>query len=277
MGDLGISMYLLLGNHDIAYRHSLTVNSPELLLGEYPHVHIIKSPTQVQLGNTKFDIIPWMCDENEEQIKEFVKRKDRGSVLCGHLELANFPMYKGIEAHGGMSSSIFDGYNLVFSGHYHTRSEKGNIVYTGVPYEMTWSDYADPKGFVVYDTVKHTYEFVRNPKTMFTKVYYNNGSTTDIKTLTGKIVKIIVNEKKDAVVYERWLDSIRLVSPYELSVIENATQVLDGDLDDNIKLEDTASLIKNYIDQIDTSVDKDELSKYMSALYFEALTTSDTL
>jgi asparagine synthetase B (glutamine-hydrolysing) len=56
---------------------------------------------------------------------------------------------------------------------------------------------------------KNTYEFVRNSITMFDKIYYNNGSKTDIQTLKGKIVKAIVSEKQDPVLYERWLDSIR--------------------------------------------------------------------
>lgn len=277
MGDRGISMHVLVGNHDIAYKHTLEINSPELLLGEYKHITVVSKPTQIELGGTKIDIVPWICDENEEQIKEFVKRKDRGSILLGHLELANFPMYKGVESHGGMSGSIFDGYNLVFSGHYHTRSEKGNIVYTGIPYEITWADYADPKGFFVYDTVKNTYEFVRNPLTMFEKIHYNNGSKVDISKLPGKIVKVIVGEKKDAVLYERWLDSIRLVTPYELTTIENDIVSMDGELDDSIQIEDTPTLVKSYIDQIDTSVSKEDLNKYMQALYFEALTTNDTL
>jgi DNA repair exonuclease SbcCD nuclease subunit len=255
MGELGIQMYVLLGNHDICYRHTLEINSPELLLGEYDHITVIKEPTQIDVNGTKIDIIPWICDENEEEIKQFVSRKDHGLIACGHLELSGFPMHKGGESHNtGMSADLFDRYSIVYTGHYHTRSEKGNIIYTGVPYEITWSDYADPKGFYVYDTEKNTYEFIRNPITMFEKVTYQNGSKVNISSLAGKIVKVIVQEKKDPILYERWLDSIRLVSPYELSIIENATVVLDGDLDDTIEIGDTPSLIKNYIDQIDTSV-----------------------
>ena len=172
---------------------------------------------------------------------------------------------------------MFEGYDRVFSGHYHTKSEKGNITYTGIPYEITWSDYADPKGFYVYDTTTGKYEFIRNPLTMFEKVVYNNGQKTDISTLKGKIVKILTHEKKDAVLYERWLDSIRLVQPYEFNVVENDAVQLDGELDDSIEIEDTSSIIKNYIDQIETSVSKDDLNKYMQALYFEALTLDDQI
>jgi hypothetical protein len=68
-----------------------------------------------------------------------------------------------------------------------------------------------------------------------------------------------------------------LVQPYEFNVVENDAVQLDGELDDSIEIEDTASIIKNYIDQIETSVSKDDLNKYMQALYFEALTLDDSI
>lgn len=277
MGDLGITFHVLLGNHDICYRHTLQINSPSLLLGEYDHIKIYDKPTELELDGIKFDILPWICDENEKEIKEFISRKNKGSVCLGHLELSGFQMYKGIEAHGGESRILFDHYPLVFSGHYHTRSEKGNIIYTGTPYEITWSDYSDPKGFYSFDTITRKYSFIQNPNTMFEKIYYNNGSKVDISKLQGKIVKILVGEKKDAVAYERWLDSIRLVQPYELSIIEADSSQMESQLDDSIEIEDTPSIIKNYIEGIDTSVQKDDLNKYMQTLYFEALTVDDTL
>lgn len=280
MGEAGIKMTVLLGNHDICYRHTLSINSPELLLGEYDHITIVNEPTQMDIDGIKFDIVPWICDENKKDIAKFMGRKDKGSVLLGHFELAGFPQHKGDQSNTGKNTfnmSLFEGYSLVFSGHYHTRSEKGNITYTGIPYEITWADYADPKGFVVYDTVTKQYEFVNNPYTMFEKVYYSNGSTTNIKKLKGKIVKIIVAEKKDPVAYERWLDSIRLVVPYEMNIIEAGVISMDGELDDSIQIEDTPTLIKEYISGIDTTVEKEDLIKYMHSLYQEALTLDDTL
>lgn len=193
------------------------------------------------------------------------------------LELAGFPMQKGDQLQHGKTTSMFDGYGMVFSGHYHTRSEKGNIAYTGIPYEITWADYADPKGFTVYDTNTAKYEFVRNELTIFEKLYYNKTSTADLTKLTGKIVKIIVIDKGDPITYERWLDSVRLVNPYELKIIENEILNFDGELDDTLEISDTPSLIKTYIDQIETSIDKTELNSYMQNLYKEALTVDDTI
>lgn len=278
MGDLGIKMTVLLGNHDICYKHSLSINSPELLLGEYDHIQVIKEPTQLKLGKTTFDIVPWICDENRKDIESFISRKDRGSVLLGHLELSNFPMSKGDQPHkGGDDPDLFDGYGLVFQGHFHTRSSKGNIIYTGIPYEITWADYADPKGFYVYDTETGAYEFVRNELTIFEKLYYKDGCSTDIKGLRGKIVRVMVIDKGDPVKYDRWLDSVRLIEPHELKIVDGEISVSDAELDGDLEITDTRQIIKNYIDKLETTVQVDDLNSYMQNLYNEALTVDDTL
>lgn len=278
MGELGIEMTVLLGNHDICYRNSLSINSPELLLGEYSHIKIVNKPTQIMIGNTEFDIIPWICDENVDEVSRFVSRKNRGSVLLAHLELSGFPMSKGDQPHVGPNkSSMFDDYSVVFTGHFHTRSSKGNINYTGTPYEITWSDYADPKGFYVYDTITGKYEFIRNPLTVFEKVYYKAGSSFDIKNLRGKIVKVIVSDKGDPVKYEHWLDSVRLVEPHELKIVDGDITVSDDTIDGDVEITDTKTIIKNYIEKLDTTVSLDELNTYMQNLYKEAQTLDDTL
>jgi DNA repair exonuclease SbcCD nuclease subunit len=43
-------------------------------------------------------------------------------------------------------------FELVMSGHFHTKSQKGNITYLGNTYQMYWNDYADQRGFHIFDT-----------------------------------------------------------------------------------------------------------------------------
>lgn len=89
-----IQMYMLVGNHDICYRHTLEINSPDLLLGEYKNITVINKPTQIDINGTKIDIVPWLCDENEADITTFMSRKDKGDICCGHFELSGFPHSK---------------------------------------------------------------------------------------------------------------------------------------------------------------------------------------
>lgn len=274
LGELGVEMHVLLGNHDIYHKNTLEINSPELLLGQYDNIHVHSKPFTVgEFGAADFDLVPWICAENEEEVLAFIGRKNRAKYCAGHFEIAGFSMYRGGEALShGLSPSIFDDYDRMFSGHYHHKSEKGNILYTGTPYEITWSDYADPKGFHVVDTDKNTVEFIENPFTIFSRVVYNNGWSGDMSSLSEKIVKLVVQEKNDLFLYDRFVDSLKLTGIYDLTIIENLDQFKDGEVNENIDLEDSTAIIDSYIDGITTNIDKQKIKTYMRSLYNEALT-----
>lgn len=278
MVDNGIKMHVLLGNHDILHKHSLEINAPELLLQSYENINIIKTPKVLNVGGVDFDIVPWMCDENKEQIKTFMSRDDRSSVCLGHFEISGFPMYKGgTESTDGEPVSMFDRYSQVISGHYHTSSERGNIIYSGVPYEISWSDYGDQKYFLVYDTETNNIEWVKNPLTMFEKIYYNDKLKVDYSNYSGKIVKVIVNEKKDPVLFERFVDSLKVASPFMLDIIDAQDFSLNTELRDDLDVTDTKGICDNYIDGIETNVDKELLKSYINELYIEAQTLDDRI
>jgi DNA repair exonuclease SbcCD nuclease subunit len=265
-----ITMHVLLGNHDIYHKNTLRINSPELLLGEYgKHINIINEPTTI--GN--FDIIPWICAENEDEVNQFMSRASVARFCMGHFEISGFSMYRGGEPlDHGKPSSIFDNYEMVFSGHYHHKSQKGHILYVGTPYEITWSDYADPKGFHVFDTDSGIIEFIENPFIMFNKVVYDNGWSGDIDSLREKFVKVLVVDKKDLTKFDRFIDSIKLVNPHDLIIVENLDEFKSGEVEETVNLEDSRAIINSYIDGITTTLDKDKIKSYMSSLYNEALT-----
>lgn len=278
MQKLGINMVTLLGNHDIHYRNTLSINSQNLLLNSYENITIIDKPSTVVVAGEKVDIIPWICEENEVEILKFLTRKERSNLLFGHLELSGFPMYKGstVNQSGPVTSlqKALDGYELVWSGHYHTHSKKGNVIYTGIPYEIAWSDYNDPKGFFVYDTKTRKYEFVKNPEPMFKKLYWNNGNKDKILDLEGKYVKVVVTEKKDPISFELWIDSIKLINPKDLMIVETPA-VNNKELEESLDVSDTSGIIKSYIAGLETTVNKDELEKYILDLLNEAHTLND--
>lgn len=127
-----IHCHTLLGNHDIFFKNTLEVNSPDLLLRDYKdHVILYDKP----VAWSGVDIIPWICKDNELEIADFIKRSD--NHLCfGHFELAGFEMDRGNICHDGMDPSVLNKYDLVLSGHFHHKSNNGSIVYVGTPGEM---------------------------------------------------------------------------------------------------------------------------------------------
>jgi DNA repair exonuclease SbcCD nuclease subunit len=278
--DNGMTMHMLLGNHDIAMRDSLTINSPELVLDKYistGHVKIYKEPTAVVVdSNTTFDIIPWICKENADEVSEFMNRKKVSDLCLGHFEIVGASMYNGVPpSQTGLSPDIFDRYERTLSGHYHTRSTVGDskIQYVGTPYEITWMDAHDPRGFHVFDTVTRELEFIPNPYTMFQKVFYRGNDTVVPKDIGGKFIKLVVESKTDAKKFDAFLSSMWLIKPNDISIIENLEEWNGGVItEEDIDIDDTISVMRKYIDSLEIEVDKEKVKDYLNGLYMEAIT-----
>ena len=273
----GFHMNILIGNHDISMRESLEINSPTSLLQEYVKagaVKIITKPTVVEFENCTVDVIPWICKENEVEVQQFMQRSKVSDLCVGHFEISGFQMYKGVEGHGGLSPETFERYERTFSGHYHTRSysESYKIEYVGTPYEITWSDCNDPRGFTVFDTDTRVSTFVRNPHIMFKKLNYNDGCTEDLSNCSGKFVKLIVEKKSSLFEFDNFLIKLRGVDLYDLAIVENTDSLnLIDEMDDNIEVEDTLSIISNYVDKLETASDKSKIKQYLQSLYIESM------
>lgn len=271
----GYTFHTLAGNHDLYWRESLDVVTQNLVLNEYDNVKVYTKPTTITIDNTNIDIIPWICSENQTEV--FTHIKESKSDLCiGHFEFSGFSMYAGHESKEGLANTEFEKYERVLSGHYHTKSTQGNITYTGVPYEMTWQDFNDPKGVYVFDTDTRELTFYENPNKMFCRLEYNDeiNKDYDFEALTGKYVRIVVVKKTDLYNFELFLQRVNLANPIEIKIVEDLSEFTNGDIDDTINLEDTNTLLCNYIDNLDADINKEELKSYMRTLYTESVNIS---
>ena len=277
--ELDIELITLLGNHDLFYKESLSVSSSELFLKQFKNVEVIQQPTKL----SKFDIsvIPWICKENYTDCINFIKN-DTAHMCVGHFEVEGFKMYQSsILSEHGLSSKIFSNYERVLSGHYHHASKRGNIEYIGTPYEMTWQDHGDQKGFRVYDLETRVLEFVENPYSIFLKVNYNDSglsSTVDsgyleeefLAKFSGKYVKVNVENKTNPYLFDLFIDKVYSKNPIDVSLIE---EVIELDVEEDVdETDDTLTITYKYIDSINQQeLDKNKLKSMMSNLYTEAM------
>lgn len=269
-----IECHTLLGNHDITFKNTLEVNSPELLLQEYMNNVLIYNKPQEWNG---VDIIPWICKDNETEIMDFIKRSTN-SVCFGHFELAGFEMDRGNICHEGMDASLLQKYDLVLSGHFHHKSNNGSIVYVGTPGEMTWADYNDERGFHILDTETRQLEFIQNPLKMFYKIqynddemYYNDIVNADYSHLAGKYVKLVVEKRNNSFLFDTLIDSLTKVAPLEVSVVEDFSELTE-DVDVNIdQAEDTITILNKYVDGLTLPVESDRIKTVLRDVYNEAV------
>lgn len=271
--DAGVTLYTLVGNHDIHFRESMDIVSTSLLLGEYSNIHVYTEPATLTLDNTTFDMIPWVCSENEAAVNTFIK-SSKSDICCGHFEIEGFAMYRGIVAQGGMSVKTFDKYEQTWSGHYHTRSNKGSITYVGTPYELTWQDYNDTKGYHIFDTTDRSLTFVPNTNKTFVRLQYDDTQklhNLDDIDLQDRFVRLVVVSKTDLYKFDQFISKLYSKKCYELKVVEDLTEFHDGEISEETDLEDTTVVMDNYIDSVDTDFDKDRLKLFIKSLYVEAI------
>jgi DNA repair exonuclease SbcCD nuclease subunit len=277
---LGIKVHTLLGNHDVAFKNTLEVNSTGLLLNEYDNIEYYDSFETTEFDGVLIDVVPWICDENEKEIFEQMK-ESKAQICFGHFEIAGFEMDKGNVCDHGLDKKKLSKYDIVLSGHFHHKSTDGNITYVGTPYEMTWSDYNDPKGFHIFDTDTRELEFVKNPITMFNKITYDDGEQDfehwkahDFSSLKETYVKVVVLNKQNPYLFDTVIDSLYKVGVADLSIVEDFSDALiDDDSDIVDQAEDTITILNKYIDNLELDVESEKLKKLMRELYVEALNT----
>ena len=274
LAERNITVHMLAGNHDTYFKNTNEVNSPDLLLKEYNNINVIDDPTTIDLDGTKICMMPWICPENYQASLDEMN-STQAELCMGHFEIAGFAMYRGMESHDGLSKEIFDKFDMVFSGHYHHKSDDGHVYYLGNPYELTWQDYNDPRGFHMFDLGTRQLEFIRNPYTMFARVEYNDKEqepvSLDDLDLAQKYVKLVVVNKTDYYKFDKFIQKLYSKGCHEIKIIEDMSEFQDGELSEEINLEDTISVLTNYVDSVETDVDKERVKTYMRTLYTEAV------
>ena len=272
--EMGGNIKIIIGNHDIYYKNTLAVNSMTELTKGMPHVTVYDKPTEVSLTDDhKVLFVPWICDDNEEETKELIE-KTRTKVAFGHLHLEGIEQNKGSFSIDGYSPSMYKAFQRVFSGHFHHRSTTGNITYLGNPYEITWSDFNDKRGFHIYDTETMETEFIENPYSMFYKIYYNDEKNDygDLSKYENCYVKIIIENKDNSYMFQVLMDKLVDVGVGHISVVDNLFDIEDmGDDIENMEdVEDTMSVIKSCVESLQIE-NKESLNLLMQNLYNEAL------
>ena len=268
--DMGVEVHTIVGNHTAYYKNTNEVNAVDLLLREYQNVIVYSEPTEVLLDKLKVLFIPWINAENYQSTVESVKVSDSVCAM-GHLELNGFRAHRGHVMEDGMESKLFDKFKRVFSGHYHTRSDDGQIFYLGNPYEMFWNDVNDTRGFHIFDTETLEHTPVNNPFKLFYNIYYEDTphqmfDTTDYE---NKIVKVIVKKKSSPKNFEKFIDKLYSAGIHELKIVENF-EIQESEEFEVEDSENTISILNRYIDEAEIDCDKSIVKSILQKVYSQA-------
>jgi DNA repair exonuclease SbcCD nuclease subunit len=277
-----IETHIITGNHDVYYKDTHEVNSlKEIVDNRYEYIKTYDHPTLLSIDDTKIQLIPWITDSNKDMSYEQI-RNTPADLLMGHFDIKGFELFKGTLSGHGDDSELFKRFDLVFSGHYHHKSSKGNIHYLGAFAEYTWSDWNDPRGFTIFDTKTRSFDLVRNPYSIFKVISYNDIKNVDImKTINemdysqykGTYVKVLCQKKENVYAFDMMMDKLYNAEPVDITVLEEEILLADTSTNDIDDIQDTPKILENYITYLTLPVNNDRMIIYMKDIHAEALST----
>jgi hypothetical protein len=115
---------------------------------------------------------------------------------------------------------------------------------------------------------------------MFKKFVYNDKSEDyskkNLSEYENTFIKLFVSNKTDNDMFDKLLDRFHNeINAYEINVIEDNNSDISASVREDIleQGEDTLTFLGNYIDQIDTTLNKSKIKIFAKELYVEASET----
>jgi len=278
--ELGITLDILPGNHDVFYKNTNEVNSIHELFyhsGLCHNWNFYFEPRTVEIKGLRIGMVPWITKANEKECLDFIAKKD-AQILMGHFELSGYEVLRGVEHHDGMDPSILSGYDAVYSGHFHCKHSKGNIHYLGTQYQITFGDLHEPKGFHVIDTDTGEVEYIQNPMRLFTQFTYNDeehqdffDGSIDWNYFKKTFVRLVIEKKTNPFMLDRVIDKLNEEGSHSVSIIDQTQSNKTTKTEEKVDLsKDTLSLICEEIDRTEGIEDPTRLKNIIRELYMEA-------
>ncbi|QFR55647.1 recombination endonuclease subunit [Yersinia phage JC221] len=270
LAEAKVTMYVLVGNHDTQFKNKIRPNAPRELLSQYEWFRVVDEPETVEIwdenDNQKWiDLIPWICEENSQQIFDFIK-KSTSEFCLGHFELSGYYFYKNSKSDHGLEPDFLKKYQRVFSGHYHHANEGDNVFYIGTPLTMSANDEEETRGFYEFNG-KPELAFIANPDISHRRIVYPAQKDVDLSLYKNTSVRLIVNSiDNDLGKFQTELEKVA----HELSIIDNLKT--ESDIDTDFEIESSYSLMIKYVDNMNHSdEDKAEIKKLIQSLHTEAV------
>ena len=215
------------GNHDLFYKDKRDIHSSAF--GRHiPGVTVVDSVTTLD----DVTLVPWLVGEEWKDIG-----KTKSKYMFGHFELPGYLMNAMVAMpdHGEITGNDMQGFEHVFTGHFHKRQTKKNITYIGNAFPHNYADAGDDdRGMMILEWGKEP-EFINWPDCP----KYRTIKLSDLIDQKDQIMKskmhFKVNLDIDISFEEANFIKETFVSNYdvrEISLIQDKSS-LDGTIDDN--------------------------------------------
>ena len=119
-------------------------------------------------------------------------------------------------------------------------------------------------------------ERIWNPLTIHKKIIYDDKkkdyNNFDLQPYDNHFIKLIVLNKTDDEQFDKFVERLyNEIIVHDLNIIEDYSDIKASVRDDIVEMgEDTVTFLNNYVDQLETDVNKTKLKEYLKSFYIEA-------
>ena len=157
INDIGLPVYFLTGNHDYFYRNNRDIHNTHSF-DSLPNFKVVNSITVFEeLGERGAVMSPFLFEHEFPQLLNYLEYP----TVFGHFEFKDFVITgDSIVKEHGPDHKQFKQFKRIFSGHYHKRQIKDNVVYIGNTFPTNFADANDnERGMAVYEYKTNKLEF----------------------------------------------------------------------------------------------------------------------
>lgn len=246
------NVIMLLGNHDLYFRDKLEIHSIPYVQ-DFGNIKLIDKITTID----DFCFVPWLVGDEWKQIPKL-----KSPYLFCHAEIARFKMNAMVEMpdHGGLTAEHFAHQQMVFSGHFHKRQRKNNILYVGNAFPHNFADAGDDeRGIMIWKPGSEP-KFESWPDAPKYRVLQLSQALSDpaglIDSRTFARINIDANLTYEDLAFIRELFETQL-NALDVSFIHSRNSLDDQELDDaDISFESVDSIVISHLKSIEsTSMD----------------------
>lgn len=257
---------IIVGNHDMYLTTDTGINSLKIL-DLLPNVTVYEKQSVLTIDNKTILLQPWIIDYSTYILTEHY------DYAFMHADIIGFDQGGGRLSESGLvAKEILKHVNAVYSGHYHNgvhrEFEPGKcITYLGAPYQLTRIDRDGIRGYHILDIKTGNRSLIENKVSMkFTRHVYPNA---DLNIVPGNVVDLDVpyeyaDQTKKISTYVAKLDALKPAYPVNINILPSPNTEEEKFDTDNLNI---ISLFKNYLDQLETKVDKNDLYDNFIELY----------
>lgn len=260
-------VFAITGNHDTYYKDKSEIHSLRVIGDLADNIHIFENPEILSINGTHdFFMVPWVEDPRKLKSLLADHLKFCQYVIC-HTDVVGFNFNKWAKVEKGLNPEDLNEYKRIYSGHIHIRQQKGNMLYTGTPYQMDRGDLGNTRGFYVLNVEKPEIDekFVKNTHSpVFLKYKLDEVLEMSVdeirRTFDNNFVDIMIDVNfANKFTVTRFLDAISESKHRKLEFFtytnqdkEQVKTADDFDAEDNFNLTD---IFKAYLKTKDYSPD----------------------